>query len=57
MARPKPNEQGKTGKSDKPKATPNAERTQPLPKYQKVLDEHFTNWPSEDDNDRAGGGK
>ncbi|HEX3779796.1 MAG TPA: hypothetical protein VHX38_09000 [Pseudonocardiaceae bacterium] len=41
------------GKTDKPKTDPEP-RTQRLPHLQKVVDEFFTNWPSKDDNDRAG---
>ena len=54
MADQKPNDKGKAARSGGTADTSSSERTQPLPKYQKVLDAHFTNWPREDD-DSAGG--
>lgn len=57
MADQKPSDKGKPARSGGRADASSSERTQPLPKYQKVLDEHFTNWPREDDNDAAGGGQ
>lgn len=42
----------KAGKPAKPKTDP--ERTERLPALRKLVDEHFTNWPTEKDNDAAG---
>ncbi|HEX3783694.1 MAG TPA: hypothetical protein VHX38_28865 [Pseudonocardiaceae bacterium] len=52
MAKSSKPDKGAPRKTDKPKSDP--ERTQRLPHLQKVVDEFFTNWPSKDDNDRAG---
>jgi hypothetical protein len=41
------------GKTDKPKT--GAEKTDRFPALQKVVDEYFTAWPDQDDNDKAGG--
>lgn len=48
------------GKTNKPTPPPapkrkaDSERTQPLPKLRKVIDEHFTNWPTDADNPEDG---
>lgn len=53
MAKPNPKASGKT--PGKPHKDTDPERTQRLPHLQKVVDEHFTNWPSDQDNQKAGG--
>lgn len=51
MAKSSKPDKGTQRKTDKPKST-GSERTDP--KYQKVVDEYFTNWPKDQDNPEDG---